>query len=103
MYNFKIFRPGQSNWVFLLNSSLRYGKITADERTYANVRKSAPPSAEVHNIGHKYHEHYSHAEGLSVDDHVHENNVRGIYVREYQSLVEISSISIRIFFMFLCP
>ena len=32
-----------------------------------------------------------------MDDYVHENNFRGIYVREYQSLVEISSISIRVF------
>ena len=47
-YNIKIFRPGQSNWVFLLNSSLRYGKIAADERIYANVGKSAPPFAEEH-------------------------------------------------------
>ena len=62
---------------------------------YANVGKSAPPSAEVHNIGHNYHGHYSHAGGLSVKNYVHENNVRGIYVREYQSLVEISLISVR--------
>ena len=41
--------------------------------------------------------HYSHFGGLSVNNYVRENNVRGIYVREYQSLVEISSISVRVF------
>ena len=36
-------------------------------------------------IGHKYHRHYIHAGGLSVNNYVLDNNVYGIGVREYES------------------